>query len=564
MYKNVDYAIERDNMRNKYGCDTMCTAKFFTSTIYLQSGQTHSCYHPLPHQIPLNELKGNPGALHNTKHKIERRRQMLMGEKPEECNYCWRVEAIGGPGEDHGGLISDRIIKSKNELLLTPDAHEQILANGWDHNYRPTYLEISFGNECNMRCAYCHPKASSAWMKEMNQHGPFKDAEHLQNLDEKIYPEDDNPYVDAFWEWWPYLRKTLKVLRITGGEPLLQQNFWKFLKKLEENGIGETKDLVLQVNSNFNVKPKLIKRFVDSMNRILDADQVRRFAIYTSIESWGDRATYTRNGLDLKLWEENLYTVMKGLQGQMAKKFNGVTIMNTFNIMCVTSYVDFLKQVIKWRNDLHNGMDWPKVLFDIPHCTEPNHWTLAGLPDEFDEYFHLATAYLETKRWKNNWEKYPKDFHNDAYHNYFSEEEMAAWNRVVAVWEDIKKQRGSLRPDHHLAPRQVDDARRNWILFIDATDKRRGTNFKKTFPEMASFYDLCSSLRRIEDIEYNGEIKRELLAEGLVEFHWDDDFVWHYPALAQSLINHRKVNNLPTIMYDNEQEVARFGPVKDK
>ena len=552
MYKNVDYAIERDNMRKKYGCDTMCTAKFFTSTIYLQSGQTHSCYHPQPHQIPLNELKDNPSALHNTKHKIERRRQMLMGEKPEECNYCWRVEAI-----ENELVISDRIIKSKNELLLTPDAHEKILENGWDHNYRPTYLEISFGNECNMRCAYCHPKASSAWMKEMDLHGPFENAEHLQVLHEKIYPEDDNPYVEAFWEWWPYLRKTLKVLRITGGEPLLQQNFWKFLEKLKKT--DECKNMVVQVNTNFNVKPKLTKRFVETMNQILNENRIMKFSIYTSVESWGERATYTRNGLDLDNFEQNLHIVMKGLASHGAKVFTGVTIMNTFNIMCVTSYIEFLKKVLEWRKELHNGQDWPKVLFDIPHCTEPNHWTLAGLPDRYDEYFGITTAFMDAHRWKNNWQNYPKDFHDHAYFNYFTDEEFAAWNRVVAVWEDIKKQRASLNPDHHLQPRQVDDARRNWILFIDATDKRRKTRFKAIFPEMADYYDLCSTMRNIEDIEYNGGIKKELMSTGVVEFHWDDDFVWHYPALAQTLINHRKANNLPTIMFDKDKEVARFG-----
>ena len=107
MFKNIDYLRERENMERKYGCNTMCTAKFFTSTIYLQSGQTHSCYHPLPHQIPLEEIKDNPSALHNTKHKIARRKQMILGERPSECNYCWRVEDMGDE------FISDRIIKSK-------------------------------------------------------------------------------------------------------------------------------------------------------------------------------------------------------------------------------------------------------------------------------------------------------------------------------------------------------------------------------------------------------------------------------------------------------------------
>ena len=108
MYKNIDYFVERDNMKEKYGCDTMCTAKFLSSTIYLQSGQTHSCYHPLPHQVELEEIKDNPSAIHNSQHKIKRRKEMMLGMRPQECNYCWRVEEMG---PEH---LSDRIIKSKN------------------------------------------------------------------------------------------------------------------------------------------------------------------------------------------------------------------------------------------------------------------------------------------------------------------------------------------------------------------------------------------------------------------------------------------------------------------
>ena len=48
---------------------TFCLAKWHHVTMYLQSGETHSCYHPKPHKIPLSELKDNPSALHNTMEK---------------------------------------------------------------------------------------------------------------------------------------------------------------------------------------------------------------------------------------------------------------------------------------------------------------------------------------------------------------------------------------------------------------------------------------------------------------------------------------------------------------
>ena len=61
--KDIKIKIE-----NEVG-STFCLAKWHHVTMYLQSGETHSCYHPKPHKIPLSELKDNPSALHKTLEK---------------------------------------------------------------------------------------------------------------------------------------------------------------------------------------------------------------------------------------------------------------------------------------------------------------------------------------------------------------------------------------------------------------------------------------------------------------------------------------------------------------
>ena len=40
----------------------------------------------------LEEVEENYTAIHNTKHKKEMRRQMQNGERPAECEYCWKME----------------------------------------------------------------------------------------------------------------------------------------------------------------------------------------------------------------------------------------------------------------------------------------------------------------------------------------------------------------------------------------------------------------------------------------------------------------------------------------
>jgi len=67
------------------GCG-FCLAKWTQVTMHLHNGMTHSCHHPGPHKIPLEEIRLNPTALHNTNFKKLKRKEMLEGKKPAECD----------------------------------------------------------------------------------------------------------------------------------------------------------------------------------------------------------------------------------------------------------------------------------------------------------------------------------------------------------------------------------------------------------------------------------------------------------------------------------------------
>ena len=103
---------ETKDFLNNVGCG-FCLAKWTQVTIHLASGLTHSCHHVGAHKIPLEELKDNPSALHNTKQKKMRRKEMLDGKRPNECDYCWRIE-------DNTDNFSDRVYKS-GDLFSWPD-----------------------------------------------------------------------------------------------------------------------------------------------------------------------------------------------------------------------------------------------------------------------------------------------------------------------------------------------------------------------------------------------------------------------------------------------------------
>jgi len=434
---------------------TFCLAKWHHTTIYLQSGETHSCYHPAPHTIPLEEIKTNPSAIHNTSEKKTQRLLMLNGEKPDGCQYCWNIEALGAD------YISDR--HERNAGIYTKERFDEIFNEGPDFNINPEYIEVSFGNECNFKCGYCHPKASSAYYKEIKQYGPYPVKNHHFGIDKLIiYEEESNPYVDAWWKWWPQVKQTLNILRVTGGEPLLQASTWRLLEDLDKNPLP---NLELNINSNLGVKPVLVKRLAEKVEKLRSEGKIRSFKLFTSLDTWGPRAEYIRTGLNLEAWQENFHTYLSTTN-------NPLTFMITFNVLAVSSFRSFLEKLLEWRTQY----DWyetgkHRIRFDTPYLKEPLQYDMNILPKEdFMPYMDESLAFMQA------------NLNNNA-SNQFTEIEYEKFRRVVKYMET------TVYPDDKLK-----EGRKDFYNWFTEHDVRRNTNFAETFPEMLEFYNMCSKL----------------------------------------------------------------------
>lgn len=433
---------------------TFCLAKWHHTTIYLQSGETHSCYHPAPHTIPLEEIKSNPSAIHNTQEKKLQRLAMLNGEKPAGCQYCWNIEALGPD------YISDR--HERNGGIHTDERLAEIQNSFWDFNVNPEYVELSFGNECNFKCGYCHPKASSAYYKEIKTHGAYPVKNHHFTVDNlTIYEEETNPYVKAFWQWWPELSKSLNILRLTGGEPLLQQSVWRLLDDLDANPLP---NLELNINTNLGVKFALVRRMGNKLAELGRKNAIAKFKLFTSLDTWGPQAEYIRTGLDLKEWEKNLTAYM------VLTRYP-ITFMITFNILSVTNFKSLLEKILEWRRQF--GWDNKKeyrVRFDTPYLKEPLQYDINLLPkDEFMPYMYEALEFL-------------KDNVDNSSPHKFTDLEYERFRRVVTYMETTQ-----------YSEEKLAEGRKDFYNWFTEYDKRRGTNFSETFPEYKNFMELCKS-----------------------------------------------------------------------
>jgi organic radical activating enzyme len=439
---------------------TFCLAKWHHTTIYLHRGQTHSCYHPKPHNIPLQELKYDPSVLHNTPEKIDERIQMFNGEQCGGCQYCWNVENMGG---DH---ISDRMIR--NASIHTESRMNEILNNPPDYKINPEYIEIAFSNECNFKCGYCHPMHSSSYYNEIKKFGPYDTVKNHRNDINwfNIYTEDNNPYLDAWWKWWPEVSKTLNILRITGGEPLLHKTTWRLFESLQTD---PKPHIEINVNTNLGYTPRHMEKLVSVVGDLMQNQKIKQFKMFTSMDTWGKRAEYLRTGLDLNVWEQNQDIYLRGVRSH-------ITHMVTFNILSVTSFVDYLKKVLEWRkvyediipNDLGSDEYVRKIRFDTPYLKEPLQYDMHILPkDQFLPYFDQILQFMSDN---------------------MEEEDRTKFSKLE--YERFRRVRDYFATDQY-SPEKIKEGRKDFYNWFTEYDRRRGTDFLATFPEMEGFFNLC-------------------------------------------------------------------------
>ncbi len=469
MQEDNRFQSVKDKLDN-VGCG-FCLAKWTQVTMHLHNGLTHSCHHPTPHKIPLVEIKNNPSALHNTKHKKYKRKEMLEGKRPAECEYCWKVE-------DNSKSFSDRVFKS--EEPWSQPFLEEISHLNWRENYNPKYVEVAFSNACNFKCSYCGPMFSSKWIEEVEKFGGYPTTDSFNGL-EQIKAEgklpykhsDVNPYVDAFWEWWPDLYRDLHTFRITGGEPLLAKDTWKVLDYIIEQE-NPNKNLHLAINSNLGVPDNLIDRFIEKINKIESEGRVSDFVIFTSVDGWGKQAEYGRHGLDFNKFWQNIDKILS--------KCPTVTIgiMCTYNAFSVLSFDELIKGVYEYKKK-YSSMDraWnTAVSLDTSFLRYPSHQTVQILPKQFSENVRQSAELAKSL------EEIYHTVHNEFGVTYgFSEIEITKIKRIYD-WMISEQDEETLKRN-----------RFNFYKFFNEHDIRRGTNFLETFPEYTEFYNECKNIK---------------------------------------------------------------------
>jgi len=432
---------------------SMCLAKWSQVSFHLPTGLNNSCYHPPLHKMDENEVIKNPAALHNTAYKKQQRKLMIEGVRPKECSYCWNIEDTDN--------FSDRHYRSGEPWAMLD--FDKIKEGGWETDINPRYVEVNFNHACNLACTYCSPQFSTTWGQEIDKFGayptiePHNAPEHFEGRNRPVPAREYNPYVKAFWKWWPELYKDLKHFRMTGGEPMMDKNTYKVFDWVLAN---PKPDLHLNVTSNFCPPTEALwQKYLQTVKKICAGENVEHFMNFVSVDSWGTQAEYIRRGLHFDTMWRHVDEFLTEIPGR-----NSITFIITYNNLSIVGIKKLLEGILELRKK--HSKDYQRVWFDTPILRQPDWQNIQVLPSSYQMLHEEAIDWMrENIETRENRLHCIKDFEIQR-----MERDLAYMRKGT---DNIERKRADF-----------------WNFFKEH-DKRHNKYIRKTFPEMSGFFDTC-------------------------------------------------------------------------
>jgi hypothetical protein len=243
---------------------------------------------------------------------------------------------------------------------------------------------------------------------------------------------------------------------MTGGEPLMDKNTYKVFDYV----LAFPKpDLHLNVTSNFSVEQKLYDKYHDYVKRLCDTP-IEHFMQYVSLDSGiHEQAEYIRDGLVYNRLFENVHRYLDKIPNR-----NSLTFIITMNNLSVPGFKNLMLWILQLRK-LYSKT-YQRVWFDTPLLRSPSWQSLQILPPVYANKLEEVVDWMEA-----NIETPERPFQG------FKDYEVQRMRRDVDWMRE--------------GTDNVEQKRADFYRFFNEHDKRRHTDFAKTFPSMREFWDEC-------------------------------------------------------------------------
>jgi MoaA/NifB/PqqE/SkfB family radical SAM enzyme len=295
--------------------------------------------------MPVNVAGRSLDEIRNSSYLRSVRSALADGRKIPVCSYCWDQERRGESSqrEKWNEMFKASATAVRAGLESGADAREPLPLE---------YLQISVGNKCNLACRMCNASYSSRIEAD-----PVH-AKWAPRQDRGAQPEGSArgaaataAPVRAGWvEGTPWFEQpefvekdmmgagsSLRVLYVTGGEPLFIPSFDRILDEYVRR--GHAQEMTLSLNTNLFHNEGRIARALDSLSRF------RHCHVGPSIDGVGAVYEYIRYPARWDVVDRNIRTV-----AAMARTHANVTFVlttvaqayNCFNLVELLRYADGL------------------------------------------------------------------------------------------------------------------------------------------------------------------------------------------------------------------------------
>lgn len=227
-----------------------------------------------------------------------------------------------------------------------------------------TYLELTIGRYCNLKCRMCGPWLSTSW---------DEDLERSEHLVERFYGGFDNwatdlalpKTIDTMLNLTQNDCKHLNELKITGGEPFLSEYLAEFLQRLVDWGFAEKIALDIFTNTTFIPKKKYIKNF----------SKFKSVYINMSIDDIGERGEFIRKKSD---WSKVEETVAWYCKQHLENENIYISVSHTQQLYNVLYYREFIDWCTSNINDAILN-DKESFFLNTLQLPSPEHLSLYSL-----------------------------------------------------------------------------------------------------------------------------------------------------------------------------------------
>jgi MoaA/NifB/PqqE/SkfB family radical SAM enzyme len=375
------------------------------------------------------------------------RQQMLKGEVPPSCAKCFKEESAG-----------HRSKRNWETEYWNRRVDTQALVNDTqDDGSVPAkmyYVDLRLGTKCNLKCIMCSPHDSSYWVGDWMKLYPKLKNEQLRELmvwnnkgrvDGASYDwHKDNP---EFWNQLYEQIPHMKQLYFAGGESTIIPEHYELLEECIRRGYADK--IVLRYNSNGIEMPEKLFSLWEKFKKV-------RF--HFSIDSFSEMNDYIRY--------PSKWSHIENQFRRLDQTSENVEVTVACAVQMLNMY--YIPDFIKWKleQNFKKINPWPlgAGLINFHFVYHPAHLNVKVFPKWMK--VKIRTKYENFYQWLKDNYRNDSEFLENGY--------------------GIKRMQGMV---NFMESEDWSQRMPQFIEYIEKMDGIRGTDFRKTFPEMAELLD---------------------------------------------------------------------------